>query len=119
MRRVSKMSHPILPAEHAALDGHGDIARYRHAVARTYAGTPGQPLRFAAVGTDPASATYTAFGCLTCHYTHGTNAEATGDAAGVSPSNDSALLFYDNRGVCVSCHQRDKLAPTPTPTPGP
>ncbi len=109
----------VYPGTQDALDGHGDIARYRHAVARLYTGSPGQPLRFAAVGTDPTSTTYSAFGCLTCHYAHGTNAEATGNAAGVSPTNDSALLFYDNRGVCVSCHQRDKLAPTPTPTPGP
>lgn len=108
-------THYVYPGTQDANDGHGDVVRYRHAVERTYGGTPKQPLRFAAEGTDPNAATlaYDAFGCLTCHYAHGTKATASGPAAGVAPTNDSALLFYDNRGVCISCHQT--LAPTPVP----
>lgn len=107
----------VYPGTQDANDGHGNVARYRHAVMRSYGGTPKQPLRFAAQGNDPnaATLTYDGFGCLTCHYAHGTTAAASGFAAGVAPTNDSALLFYDNRGVCISCHQT--VAPTPTPVP--
>lgn len=118
-----------------ANDGHGLVARYRHSVGRTTSSVKTLVLRFAARGNDPdpaGSLTYDAMGCLTCHFAHGTNAEATGFAAGVAPSNDSALLQYDNRGVCIGCHGNSiaGLPPgsaggygsdgqpwTPTPTP--
>lgn len=108
-------SRYVYPGTQDAQDGHGNVERYRHAVMRSYGGTPKQPLRFAARGNDPnaETLTYDGFGCLTCHNAHGTNAAATGFASGVAPTNDSALLFYDNRGVCISCHQT--LAPTPVP----
>lgn len=107
-------------------DGSGDIARFRHAVYRSYGGSPDQVLRFGSVsqgyatpvgGGTPYPITPTdqvnnpifqGFTCLTCHYAHGTAAVATGYAAGVAPTNDSALLYYDNRGVCRSCHQKSK-----------
>ncbi|MDE3095366.1 MAG: hypothetical protein KGK07_05100 [Chloroflexota bacterium] len=111
-------THYVYPGTQDALDGKGNVARYRHAVERTYGGSPQQPLRFAAEGTTPGTAgtvKYDAFSCLTCHYAHGSSSAATGFAQGVAPANDSALLFYDNRGVCISCHQTDKMAPTPTP----
>lgn len=44
--------------------------------------------------------------CLTCHYAHGSAAQATGWASNVAPTNDSANLFLDNRGVCQACHQK-------------
>lgn len=104
----------------------GNVARYRHAMERTYSSTskPQQPLRFAAEGTDPNVATpaYNAFGCITCHFAHGTSAGTTGIEAGgstttyadgVTPAGDSALLVYPARGVCISCHQKDKMAPAP------
>lgn len=60
--------------------------------------------------------------CLTCHRAHGTTAAMTGYAAdagaasvvdtdGVARNNfvsgtESALLRYDNRGVCERCHNK-------------
>jgi predicted CXXCH cytochrome family protein len=41
--------------------------------------------------------------CLTCHQAHGTSATMTGNAT-VAPTNDSALLRLNNRGVCQDCH---------------
>jgi predicted CXXCH cytochrome family protein len=126
----------LYPGQQDAQDGHGLIARYRHSVGRTKGSPPKQPLRFAARGNDPnplGALTYDAMGCLTCHYAHGTNAAATpaaGEGSVPGPAADSALLFYDNRGVCISCHQtvgapatvtpvptNTPVPPTPTPTP--
>jgi predicted CXXCH cytochrome family protein len=58
-------------------------------------------------GTTP---TYGAMTCLTCHFAHGSAAAAPiiDSSPGVPPTNDNALLYYDNRGVCRSCHQQDK-----------
>ncbi|HEY5548494.1 MAG TPA: cytochrome c3 family protein [Coriobacteriia bacterium] len=65
--------------------------------------------------------------CLSCHNAHGASTEMTGfanvadpandlransgnqvnkDKQGVPPTNDSALLKMDNRGVCEACHQK-------------
>lgn len=58
--------------------------------------------------------------CLTCHRAHGSEAQMTGYAnvadstqpdpdtgvGGVDPTNDSALLRADNRGVCERCHNK-------------
>lgn len=113
----------VYPGTQNSNDGNGDIARYRHTVDRSYGGTPKQPLRFAAIGIDPnpsGSISYSAFGCLTCHYAHGSSAAQTpapGDAVPEGPAQDSALLFWDNRGVCISCHQTVGPGPTLTPTP--
>lgn len=68
------------------------------------------------------------FGCLTCHFAHGTSADMTGwaeasydtspsalvtwyprldpGAGGVQPNYTSALLRVDNRGVCERCHNK-------------
>jgi predicted CXXCH cytochrome family protein len=106
-----------------------NLARYRHAVDRTHSGGK-QPLRFAALGNDPSGGpsgpAYAAFGCLTCHFAHGSAAAATPaaltggwvapaeDPGPDGPAGDSSLLFYSNRGVCITCHQA--LGPVPTPT---
>jgi len=112
--------YPVFyPGTQDAQDGHGNVERFRHSVDRTKGSAPKQPLRFAALGTDPnpsGSLSYQAMGCLTCHFAHGSAAAATGEAAGVAPTNDSALLFYDNRGVCISCHMTVGGVPTLTPT---
>jgi hypothetical protein len=42
--------------------------------------------------------------CLTCHQAHGTSAVMTSNT-NVSPTNDSALLRLNNRGICQDCHQ--------------
>ena len=110
------------PGTQDALDGHGDVARYRHSVDRTKGSAPKQPLRFAALGNDPnpgGSLTYNAMGCLTCHFAHGSSSAATpapGDSVPEGPAGDSALLFYDNRGVCISCHQTVGTVVPPTAT---
>jgi hypothetical protein len=58
--------------------------------------------------------------CMTCHYAHGTTAVMTGYAnvadptdmipdsgdGGVAPTDDSALLRYNNRYVCEACHNK-------------
>ena len=66
-------------------------------------------------------------GCLTCHRAHGSDASMEGWAeatielnagtgiwgpvlapgrGGVEPLTDSALLRFDNRGVCERCHNK-------------
>jgi predicted CXXCH cytochrome family protein len=58
--------------------------------------------------------------CLTCHYAHGTTATMSGYAnvadprnpdpgsgdGGVAPTDDSALLRFNNRYVCEACHNK-------------
>ncbi|MDO8964513.1 MAG: cytochrome c3 family protein [Coriobacteriia bacterium] len=58
--------------------------------------------------------------CLTCHNAHGASTVMTGYAnvassldpapnsgsGGVDPTNDSALLKMNNRGVCEACHNK-------------
>jgi len=55
-----------------------------------------------------ATPTYTATTCLTCHFAHGSAAANSIFGGPAAPTNDNALLYYDNRGVCRSCHQKDK-----------
>lgn len=113
------------PGRQDANDGNGNVARYRHTVEQIDGSPPKQPLRFAAEGIDPnppSSLTYDAMGCLTCHYAHGTSSAATpapGSGIPAGPARNSALLFYDNLGVCISCHQTVGSPPRPTPTPTP
>lgn len=134
----------IYPGTQDSLDGNGDIARYRHSVDRTASGGK-EAMRFAALGNDPnppGGIAYSALGCLTCHFAHGSAAAQT-PAAGTGgfppatttpgpggtppagpvgpdgPAGDSSLLFYSNRGVCISCHQTvgTPVPPTATATP--
>lgn len=51
---------------------------------------------------------YSAMTCLTCHFAHGSAAANSLFGGPAAPTNDNALLYYDNRGVCRSCHQTDK-----------
>lgn len=83
-----------------------DQARYRHTTVRTYTEATKFPLRFAA--TSASSTNRTEFTCLTCHFAHGSPAKYDGYSANIKPTDDSALLYYDNRGVCNSCHQKTK-----------
>lgn len=89
-----------------AEDGRGLVTRYRHKMnvtLDTTGLTTGLPLE------DPsgngASADDQLF-CLTCHRAHGTNVSMTGLAGNIAPTNDSALLRIDNRGVCEDCHKK-------------
>lgn len=91
-----------------SLDGQGNIARYRHTTSGTYDGKLQLPLRFAATLTDTLPADRKEFVCTTCHFAHGTSAAYSGYARDVAPTMDSALLYYDNRGVCSACHQFGK-----------
>ncbi len=117
----------IYPGTQDSGDGYGNIPRYRHAVTKNRSVTsyPKNALRFAALGIDPnpsGSLEYRAMGCLTCHYAHGSGVAATpaaGDPAPEGPAGDSALLFVDNRGVCLSCHQSVTGVATLTATPVP
>lgn len=104
----------LFPGTQDALDGGGDIARYRHLTYSTSGTSPLTLMRYASVSNNAAADPSTMSGadrfvgrsCLTCHYSHGTGAAATSYAAGVAPANDSALLYLDNRGVCQSCHNK-------------
>lgn len=59
--------------------------------------------------------------CITCHVSHGTNAQMTGfnsanldyPGGAAAPVGDSRLLKIDNRGTCQACHD-----PTGTITAG-
>jgi predicted CXXCH cytochrome family protein len=114
-------------APYNADDGKGAVPRFRHAVVQSY--DEPRPLRFAAMASlsvdndgdgywDPGDVfdettavpltTREGFTCLTCHFAHGTAAQYEGYAANVPPTNDSALLYYDNRGVCRACHMTTK-----------
>ena len=70
-------------------------------------------------------------GCLTCHVSHGSNAEMTGPYSSTftfpdgTASNNSRLLKVDNRGTCQLCHEPtgtgksgDQYPPAPYPVPG-
>lgn len=62
------------------------------------------PKHLRRVNVDNTATNGTWMTCLTCHFSHGSAAQTTGEAAGVAPSAGSALLFLDNRGICQSCH---------------
>jgi predicted CXXCH cytochrome family protein len=87
---------------------------------------PGLPLEVSGSSGNPYADYLT---CLTCHYAHGTEATMSGWAAGgittatalpfqdaslqgvqpfspATPIGTSALLRYNNRGVCERCHNK-------------
>jgi predicted CXXCH cytochrome family protein len=68
--------------------------------------------------------------CITCHVSHGSNAQMTGTYSAnmenpggiVAPVGDSRLLKVDNRGTCQLCHDPTgtitagtQIGPTPVP----
>jgi predicted CXXCH cytochrome family protein len=68
-------------------------------------------------------------GCLTCHVSHGSNAQMTGTFSSTytfpngTASNNSRLLKVDNRGTCQQCHDPtgtsaigDQYPPGPVPS---
>ena len=87
-----------------AEDGQGYVPRYRHPMNITL-GALTSTLPLEDPSGNGASADDQLF-CLSCHFAHGTNVAATGFAANVAPTNDSALLRLDNRGVCEECHKK-------------
>ena len=92
-------------------DGGGALARFRHSQAFEHEGTLGRPLRLAASaapGDLDGDTERTSVVCTTCHFAHGSSAVVGTYAEGVPPAGDSALLYYDGRGVCLACHQLDK-----------
>jgi predicted CXXCH cytochrome family protein len=129
-------SGAVASAPYDAGDENGAVPRFRHAVVRSASSsadgvlrraaydrsaTDGDPLSWDDVNGngnwDPGEAfnetpsvnetARSGFTCLTCHFAHGTAATATGYADdGITA--DSALLYYDNRGVCRVCHQSTK-----------
>jgi predicted CXXCH cytochrome family protein len=74
-----------------------------------------------AIFTYRHTATNTSRNCITCHVSHGSNAQMTGTysanmeypGGAVAPVGDSRLLKADNRGTCQLCHD-----PTGTITAG-
>ena len=83
-----------------------------------------------AIFTYRHTATNTSRNCVTCHVSHGSNAQMTGTYSAnmrnpgemAAPVGDSRLLKADNRGTCQLCHDptRTILAGTqvgPTPNP--
>ena len=83
-----------------------------------------------AIFTYRHTATNTSRNCVTCHVSHGSNAQMTGTYSAnmrnpgemAAPVGDSRLLKADNRGTCQRCHDptRTILAGTqvgPTPNP--
>lgn len=87
-----------------AEDGSGLVRRYRHGM-NVQLGTLTTTLPLEDPSGDGSSADDQLF-CLSCHFAHGTNASAIGLAANIAPTNDSALLRMDNRGVCEECHKK-------------
>jgi hypothetical protein len=109
-------------------DVFGEVARHRHPVnvalstfkgPRGVVADSGLPLAHDPDGTTvPSNSDWV--DCLTCHNAHGTTAVMTGFAnvfdpthmeadtgrGGVSPTDDSALLRVNNRGVCERCHNK-------------
>jgi predicted CXXCH cytochrome family protein len=111
-------------------DGFGSVERHRHPInvpLSNFNGprsldvtTNAAPLPLA---HDPGETTAEAndwIDCMTCHYAHGTTAIMTGYAnvrdpadmvpdsgyGGVPPTDDSALLRFNNRYVCQNCHNK-------------
>lgn len=88
-----------------AEDGRGLVTRYRHRMNTTLTGGLTTILPLEDPAGDGANANDQLF-CGTCHYAHGTNVSMAGFASNVAPTNDSALLRRDNRGVCEDCHKK-------------
>ena len=95
---LQTQSSPGMPFD--AADGNGAQIRYRHKV---LAATPGS---LGLTTSLPLQQPGDKLACITCHYAHGTNAQITGYASNIAPTNDSALLRLDNRGVCQDCHKK-------------
>jgi predicted CXXCH cytochrome family protein len=83
-----------------------------------------------AIFTYRHTSTNTSRNCITCHVSHGSNAQMTGTfsanmempGGAVAPVGDSRLLKADNRGTCQLCHDPTgtivagtQIGPTPVP----
>jgi predicted CXXCH cytochrome family protein len=89
-----------------ANDGYGDVGRYRHTMSRTGSTSTKYPIRLAAVDTITTGRNQ--FTCLTCHRAHGTAATLGTYGTAAGPAGDTALMYYDGRGVCNACHMKTK-----------
>jgi hypothetical protein len=117
-------------------DGFNFVDRHRHPINVPLSNFAGPrslvvtdvPLPLAHLASDPivaraapvANSSGDWIECLTCHNAHGASTVMTGYAnvassadplpgsgtGGVDPTNDSALLKMDNRGVCEACHNK-------------
>lgn len=120
-------------SQYDAGDGFGFVDRHRHPInvpltnfvgARALVVTD-SILPLAHISSDTNGAVVDTSGdwieCLTCHNAHGASTVMTGWAnvadpandltantgkGGVPPTNDSALLKLNNRGVCETCHNK-------------
>jgi len=100
---------PPFPATFDALDGQGNVTRYRHGIdAEAVLGATKASITTLPVNdlTNNGTTADDQVNCLTCHYAHGSTVNMAGFAANVAPTNDSALLRMDNRGVCQDCHNK-------------
>jgi predicted CXXCH cytochrome family protein len=89
-----------------AEDGKGLIIRYRHEMNMVLGTlTTTLPLEQPTGYSATQQATDQLF-CISCHRAHGSSVSVGGYAANVAPTNDSALLRVDNRGVCENCHKK-------------
>ena len=83
-----------------------------------------------AIFTYRHTSTNTSRNCITCHVSHGSNAQMTGynsanmdyPGGAAAPVGDSRLLKADNRGTCQLCHDPTgtitagtQVGPTPVP----
>ena len=80
---------------------------YTHTVAQVFTGSP----RYTdangnTVAVPLSTAAPDIIVCGTCHLPHGTSAQMSGYAADAGPAKSSALLRWDNRGVCQACHKK-------------
>lgn len=98
--------HAADPADASREDSGDAIFTYRHTSAgygyTSYGGSPGYKFNNRA--------------CITCHASHGSNAQMPGensstvpwpDGSTVNPPNDlerASLLKMNNRGICLKCH---------------
>lgn len=101
-----RQSDPAVPFD--AADGLGAQIRYRHSITVTLSSqglTTSLPLQQPS-GYSVTQQPTDKVACITCHYAHGSNVRMIGYAANVAPTNDSALLRMDNRGVCEDCHKK-------------
>lgn len=123
-------TYASLETTYNAADGFGFVNRHKHGVNVPlsdfkFIGHPlvvdsGLPLAHDIGETGNSSSDW--IDCLTCHNAHGASTIMTGFAnvadpvndlrpdtglsGGVPPTNDSALLKLNNRGVCEACHNK-------------
>ncbi len=99
--------HAADPAEGSRVDSGDEIFTFRHT---------SMGYGYSTHGSGPDGYKFNNRACITCHASHGSNAQMPGvisstvpwpDDTTVNPANDlerASLLKMDNRGICVKCH---------------